>query len=107
MIIAADTLWNPDLHGIFINTLQRTLKKSPDARVHLVAGLHTGRYTIESFLESVKISGFEVMVVVERPVAGGTLGRKWDMSKAEFEEEKDRRGWVIWIELRWHSISLN
>lgn len=50
VVIAADTLWNPEFHGLFIETLQLTLKKSPDSRIHLFAGLHTGRYTIQSFL---------------------------------------------------------
>jgi nicotinamide N-methyltransferase len=50
ILIAADTLWNSEFHGLFIETLQLTLDKSPHSRVHLFAGLHTGRYTIQSFL---------------------------------------------------------
>jgi nicotinamide N-methyltransferase len=50
IIIAADTLWNPEFHGLFIEALRLTLKRSPHSRIHLFAGLHTGRYTILSFL---------------------------------------------------------
>jgi nicotinamide N-methyltransferase len=50
LVTAADTLWNPEFHGLFIEALQLTLKASPHSRVHLFAGLHTGRYTIQAFL---------------------------------------------------------
>ncbi|KAJ7642765.1 putative methyltransferase-domain-containing protein [Mycena polygramma] len=50
VVIAADTLWNSEFHGKFLEALQLTLKRSPHARIHLFAGLHTGRYTILSFL---------------------------------------------------------
>ncbi|KAF5361791.1 hypothetical protein D9756_002315 [Leucocoprinus leucothites] len=106
LIIAADTLWNPDLHSIFIDTLQRTLRRDRHSRVHLVAGLHTGRYTIDSFLRSIRGVGFRVLEIMEREVtaAGGgekAGSRQWDVARAEYEEEKDRRGWVIWIEICW------
>jgi len=109
MIIAADTLWNPDSHVIFIETLQKTLRKDSEARIYLVAGLHTGRYTIDSFLHAVTNAGFRVVEVLEREVVGtgtGTDGesgqeRQWDVSRSEYEEEKDRRRWVVWIELCW------
>ncbi|KAJ7224143.1 putative methyltransferase-domain-containing protein [Mycena pura] len=50
MVIAADTLWNPEFHGIFVESLKLTLERTPQSRIHLFAGLHTGRYTIQSFL---------------------------------------------------------
>lgn len=119
VIIAADTLWNPDLYAIFIDTLQRTLRKDSGARIYLVAGLHTGRYTIDSFLRAVAKAGFRVVEVLEREVMNGvadTRGREamevraktrsWDVTRAEYEEEKDRRGWVIWIELCWEESRL-
>ncbi|KAF9454294.1 hypothetical protein P691DRAFT_609317, partial [Macrolepiota fuliginosa MF-IS2] len=109
MIIAADTLWNPDLHSIFIETIQQALRRDSEARVHLVAGLHTGRYTVSSFLCSVAGAGFRVVGVLEREVVSiddagktdvtQTKIREWDVTRAEYEEEKDRRRWVIWIEL--------
>lgn len=110
VILAADTLWNPDLHNTFISTLQKTLRKDSEARVHLVAGLHTGRYTIDSFLRAVEKAGFDVIRIVEQEVIHDEGGceivarmREWDVTRAEYEEEKDRRGWVIWIELCWVS----
>jgi nicotinamide N-methyltransferase len=100
LVLAADTLWNPDLHDLFIATLRMTLKKSPFARVHLVAGLHTGRYTIQSFLNATQKAGFDLESAVEKGVSGQEE-RLWDVSKEDEEEEKEKRRWVVWIVLKW------
>jgi nicotinamide N-methyltransferase len=111
VIIASDTLWNPTLHDIFISTLQMMLRGDSESRVYLVAGLHTGRYTIQSFLRTAGEAGFRIVQVIEREVCSGrgsqgfdttkAKAREWDVTRAELEEEKDRRGWIIWIELAW------
>ena len=100
VIIAADTIWNPELHDLFIATLGMALRKTPDARVHLISGLHTGRYTIDAFLCAVGNSGLCVESAVEREV-DGELRRKWDVGRADDEDEQERRRWVVWICLRW------
>lgn len=100
IVIAADTLWNPELHGLFIETLRVTLKQSAAARIHLFAGLHTGRYTIQSFLDAVSQAGFVIVTTLEREV-NGTDERVWDVSRAEGEDEKERRRWVVSIVLKW------
>ncbi|KAL4072790.1 WD40 repeat-like protein [Scleroderma yunnanense] len=108
IIIAADTLWNSALHKRFIKSLTMCLKRSHDARVHLVAGLHTGRYTIQSFLRTIEVemnSGLMVETVLEREVSG-TGWRPWDVSRAECEDERERRRWVVWIVLRWENTAL-
>lgn len=108
IVIAADTLWNPALHRRFISSLTMCLKRSHDARVHLVAGLHTGRYTIQSFLRAIEMEagcGLRVEYMVERDVSG-TASRLWDVSRAESEDERERRRWVVWIILRWESTML-
>ncbi|KAJ8095254.1 hypothetical protein PM082_010477 [Marasmius tenuissimus] len=100
MIIAADTLWSPDFHAIFIDSLKMLLKKSETARIHLVAGLHTGRYTLHSFMGAAIRAGLSIESAVEREV-NGDWSRPWDVSKAEDEDEKERRRWIVWIVLRW------
>ncbi|OAX36131.1 hypothetical protein K503DRAFT_793547 [Rhizopogon vinicolor AM-OR11-026] len=100
IIVAADTLWNPELHVQFIKTLCMCLNQSPDARIHLVAGLHTGRYTLQSFLDVVMAHGLQVERVVEREVTGG-IQRSWDVTRAESEDERERRRWVVWMILKW------
>ena len=52
LIIAADVLWNAALHDVFVQSLHSLLRRTKDSRVYLVAGLHTGRYTIRGFLQA-------------------------------------------------------
>ncbi|KAG1881092.1 WD40-repeat-containing domain protein [Suillus subluteus] len=100
IIVAADTLWNPETHVQFINTLCMCLNRSPDARVNVVAGLHTGRYTIQSFMNAVMIHKLQVERVMESEVMNG-VQRPWDVTRAESEDERERRKWVVWMVLKW------
>lgn len=100
IIFAADTLWNPELHTPFLDTLCMCLKQGPDSRIHLVAGLHTGRYTIQSFLDGTMRWGLVLLSATEREV-GGAQSRPWDVSRAECEDERERRRWVVWMILKW------
>lgn len=105
LVLAADTLWNPDLHTLFIATLKMTLKKSRFARIHLVAGLHTGRYTIESFVNATQKAGFELETASEKEVSGQGE-RPWDVTKEDEEEEKEKRRWVVWMVLKWQNYEI-
>jgi nicotinamide N-methyltransferase len=100
VVIAADTLWNPELHTIFVDTLKSTLQKSSSSRIHLVVGLHTGRYTIQAFLTHIQQnSGLHVESISEREVTGSST-RIWDVLRSE-EDEAERRRWIIWMTLAW------
>ncbi|KAI0333826.1 hypothetical protein GY45DRAFT_185851 [Cubamyces sp. BRFM 1775] len=100
IVLAADTLWNSEWHGIFIETLRLTLRRSPDARVYLVAGLHTGRYVIQSFLRQMQEAGFAAQELSERRV-DGSEERPWSIDRAEQEDDRERRRWVIWMVFKW------
>ena len=100
VVLAADTLWNSDTHHIFIQTLRLTLKRSPHARVQLVAGLHTGRYVIQSFLKLVLDAGFVAEDIKERRV-GASDERPWSVDRAEGEDDQERRRWIVWMVFRW------
>lgn len=97
-VIAADTLWNSSLHSAFIKTLRTTLGRSASARVHLVAGLHTGRYTIESFLNMTRSAGFELESANEMETKGCSI-RPWCIDK-DIDNDESRK-WIVWIVLRW------
>ena len=101
VVLAADTLWNLDTHQVFVQTLQLTLKRTAHARVHLVAGLHTGRYVIQSFLNRVAKAGFIAEDLRERRV-GGSGERPWSVDRADGEDEQERRKWVLWMEFKRH-----
>lgn len=100
IVFAADTLWNPELHASLLDTLCMCLNRSPDSCIHLVAGLHTGRYTIQSFLDGTRLRGLVLQSATEREV-GGTQSRPWDVFRAEGEDERERRRWVVWMILKW------
>jgi EEF1A N-terminal glycine/lysine methyltransferase len=102
MIIAADTLWNSEMHPLFIRTLEGTLKKSPKARVHLVAGLHTGRYTISSFLKAVGHSKLEVEVAKEYRT-NRDIFRHWSPDSQHDDDASERRKFTIWVVLKWRT----
>ena len=106
VVIAADTLWNPELHPIFIDSLKSTLKKSSTSRIHLVVGLHTGRYTIQAFLTHIqRNSGLYVVSILEREAAGSST-RMWEVFR-EGEDERERRRWIIWMTLAWEKSMID
>ncbi|KAL1726233.1 putative methyltransferase-domain-containing protein [Schizophyllum commune] len=101
IVLAADTLWNPTLRGSFIASVESTLGQADHARAYLVAGLHTGRYTLQAFLDAVeKSSKLTVDSLVERE-ARGSERRAWDVTHADSDDDKERRRWVLWIVLKW------
>jgi len=109
VIIAADTLWNVDLHVAFLWSLESLLKHDVDdpstSSVHLIAGLHTGRWTIRAFLKAVEDRRrFRLHRVVEIRANSGKEAtpeeRSWEVER-EGEGESDRRAWVVSITMGW------
>ncbi|KAL5536669.1 hypothetical protein ACEPAF_492 [Sanghuangporus sanghuang] len=110
LIVAADTLWNAALHSTFAQTIYLLLRRTPDARVHLVAGLHTGRYTLSGFLRAIRsihISQkdskpkmrLDVLDISEREVIGEAR-RGWKEDRGG-EDDMERRRWMVWMVLGW------
>ncbi|THH30105.1 hypothetical protein EUX98_g4086 [Antrodiella citrinella] len=101
LVLAADTLWNADSHRPFLETLTATLRRTTHARVHLVAGLHTGRYTLRSFMDLLPSHGLDIDSLGEWNGDGRT-SREWYLHRGdEGEDERERRRWVLWMSLKW------
>lgn len=111
VVLAADTLWDAALHGALLRTMCAVLKRTPRARAHVVAGLHTGRYALEAFLRAAEKAG----LVLEGGAAGGATEREiggegrrvWDVGRvvgSEDEDERERRRWVVWSVLKWADL---
>ena len=109
VIIAADTLWNVDLHGAFLQSLEFLLRRNLDGfstpSVNLVAGLHTGRWTIQAFLKAVedrqRFQLHRVMEIRANPSKGTTPERRsWEVER-EDESEGERRAWIVSITIGW------
>lgn len=97
-ILACDTVWNPDIHISFIETLCALLKKTESSRIHLIAGLHTGRFTLQAFMIAAQSAGLQIRNAVEREVVGPTQ-REWSAERDD--SERERRRWVVWMTLAW------
>ncbi|KDQ13525.1 hypothetical protein BOTBODRAFT_33537 [Botryobasidium botryosum FD-172 SS1] len=102
VVMAADTLWMPEQHANFSQTLALLLKKTIGAKVYLVAGLHTGRWMIAEFMRVVATTGLGVQEIKEVSLINGEE-REW---KAERENEDDtkRRRWIIRMTLSWATL---
>jgi nicotinamide N-methyltransferase len=102
LIIAADTLWLSEQHQAFLWSFKTHLIRSEEARVLLIAGLHTGRYTIAKFLKLIAAEGFDAECVAETALSGGEE-RNWAVERHE-EQDSDRRRWVVKIILKWNEF---
>ena len=64
---------------------------------------HTGRYTLQAFMDAAPGYNFEFEERVERAV-NGSESRSWDVERQENEDDKERRRWVVWMVLKWSSL---
>jgi len=100
LIIGADVLWNSELHHPMLLSVDRCLRRELGATVLLVAGLHTGRYTIQRFLDLVHELEPQLSLQLkctEEREAKGSLVREWDPHRQESESEEERRRWIVSI----------
>jgi nicotinamide N-methyltransferase len=111
VVIAADTLWDPAQHAALLRTICAVLARTPAARAHLVAGLHTGRYTLGAFFRAARAAGLVIVEATEREVRGGNEDgrREWDVHRraalgGEDEDERERRRWIVWGVLKWGDL---
>ena len=98
IVVAADTLWNRDSHLALLDSIMHLLKPSSESRAIIVAGLHTGRYTLQRFISLADETGFVFTAIREQRVHG-TDERPWDVER-EGEDDSARRDWVVCMELR-------
>jgi nicotinamide N-methyltransferase len=106
IVLAADTLWNPEVHAALLRTTCGVLARTQAARAYFVAGLHTGRYTLDSFFRAADEAGLALVEATEREVQGEGRRREWDVRRAESvdEDERERRRWVVWSVLKWRDL---
>lgn len=56
-ILAADTLWVSSLHDAQIRVMTSQLARTRHARIHVVAGLHSGRHCVRAFFDRCRAAG--------------------------------------------------
>lgn len=70
-ILAADTLWISSLHEAQISCITSLLARTLQARVYIMAGLHSGRACVRQFLRIAFSNGLAIL-------SNDGRGREWD-----------------------------
>ncbi|GAA6032471.1 hypothetical protein JCM8097_004777 [Rhodosporidiobolus ruineniae] len=122
-ILLADTLWYSSAHTLLLSSLGRLLARTPSARIHIVAGFHSGRATVRSFLRKARKVGLvrkgewtEVSTKGERRQWGWDLKRREgnggeddgedEESWEEKEDASERNKWAVEGDLGWSEAAL-
>ncbi|ORX38621.1 hypothetical protein BD324DRAFT_370912 [Kockovaella imperatae] len=67
-LLLADTLWVSSAHSVLLDSIQALL--APKGMAHIAAGLHTGRWPVESFIKQAEERGAHIERVREVRWAG-------------------------------------
>ena len=105
-ILLADTLWVSSAHSALLDSVQSLLQANGVA--HVAAGLHTGRWPIESFITKAEERGMSIERVREVRWAGeGTWEEVGELPKMDtsFGSEEER-GVVVHLKMTWRSTQL-
>ncbi|GAA5936384.1 uncharacterized protein JCM15063_001872 [Sporobolomyces koalae] len=119
-LLLADTLWITTVHEQLLWSLSQLLARTNTARIHLVAGFHSGRNAVRSFLRKAKEVGLEPKgdPWQELAVGGQTRPWGWDTESKgvegihedewidEKESSSERGKWVVIGEMGWSQEQL-
>ncbi|KAH7341766.1 putative methyltransferase-domain-containing protein [Rhizoctonia solani] len=92
VVLAADVLWMENMHEALCDTLDRVL--APSGKVHIVAGLHTGRHIITSFFTTAKKHHLQPSELYQIQISEPSVRHEWTDS-VEGESMHERRGWLV------------
>jgi hypothetical protein len=98
IVVAADTLWASELHKPFCQTISTSLKREPQAKAHIVAGLHTGRFALQRFMDTAQSLSLDIIELIEYQYADGQA-RAWKVER-EGETSEDMAQWLVYITLK-------
>lgn len=88
-ILAADTLWLSSLHEAQVGCITSLLARTGGARVHVLAGLHSGRACVRQFLRIASASGLVI-------TGNGGKGIEWDRLNQRWLDVADSEGSSRW-----------
>ncbi|KAJ4304806.1 hypothetical protein N0V90_000334 [Kalmusia sp. IMI 367209] len=99
-ILAADCLWMPYEHENLARSMLYFLSESPEARVYVIAGFHTGRAKLAPFFEEVvPEAGLEIEDIYEMNAEGKR--RAWSKERDGGREDVgERKKWLVLARLR-------
>lgn len=98
------------LNASQLKVMTRLLSQSPDSRIIIVAGLHTGRFVIQSFLKMAMAGGLEIERAQEidrreereKGIDWKRIVEDGNNHQEEIVEgiEEERRRWLVHIVLK-------
>lgn len=98
-ILAADCLWMPWTHRALAQSMAHFLSDSPNARVFVAAGFHTGRAKVAPFWRVAGEEGLVVESIEEVDVEGGR--REWREERDGGREDvTGRKRWLVIAKLK-------
>ncbi|MCJ1462281.1 hypothetical protein MMC07_000881 [Pseudocyphellaria aurata] len=98
-VLSADCLWSSGQHHNLAQSMLHFLSFDATARVWVVAGFHTGRAKVASFLDVAIEAGLEIEEIWERDVNGGE--REWIQERGSGSEDvTERKKWLVVAILR-------
>lgn len=93
-IIAADCYWMPGEHENLVRSMLYLLGTSPEARVLVIAGFHTGRAKLALFFDEAEAQGLDVEHIHEEDVVGNR--RDWVKERdGGLENHTERKRWLV------------
>ncbi|KIW06330.1 uncharacterized protein PV09_02793 [Verruconis gallopava] len=97
-VLAADTLWLASEHDALVCSMLHFLAPHPAARIHVIAGFHTGRAKLAAFFEdAVPNAGLEIERIFEMDADGRR--RPWQPGAPD-EPVGERKKWLVVASLR-------
>jgi EEF1A N-terminal glycine/lysine methyltransferase len=92
-ILAADCLWMPHEHSNLARSMLYFLSDEPEARVHVIAGFHTGRAKMAPFFDTVREEGLDFEEIYEMDADG--VKREWAVERDGGREDiTGRKKWL-------------
>ena len=89
----------PHEHHNLARSMLHFLSPSPDARVFVIAGFHTGRAKLAPFFEVVGEEGLEIEDIYEMDADGKR--RRWQAERdGGIEDHGERKKWLVVSRLR-------
>lgn len=106
IIICADVLWDAFSHPALLSTLLDVLAPTPEARIIVISGLHTGRGPLARFLRMAAFRGLIPDARGLREYEVGGAEREWNEDLPD-GDIRERNRWTLEFKLMWDPVKFS
>lgn len=93
-ILAADCYWMPHEHENLVKSMLWLMANTPDARIFVVSGFHTGRAKLANFFDEAVAGGLSIDEIYEEDADGNR--RAWAKERdGGTENVTERKRWLV------------